>query len=238
MNSHPPLPPCTMLVVAAGRGSRFGGPIPKQYRSLGDEPLILHTLRRLHERPLIDTILPIIAADDGHWPILVEPYLETLPKVRTPVHGGAERQSSVYNGLRALELPAHAWVGIHDGARPLIPQQVLDRLLASRKGCDGVIAALPVADTLKRADGNGFIVKTVDRAQLWQAQTPQIFRYGDILKAHEKAQEDGYLGTDDASLMERINSRVRLVQGDPLDQQITRSEDLAMAERLLRELGN
>ncbi|MBF0589838.1 MAG: 2-C-methyl-D-erythritol 4-phosphate cytidylyltransferase [Magnetococcales bacterium] len=227
--------PCAMLVVAAGRGSRFGGKIPKQYRPLGDMPLLLHTLRRLHSHPLITTITPIISADDGHWLPLMKPHLAALPKVTTPVYGGSERQMSVDNGLRALNLPENAWVGIHDGARPLVSLALLDRLFAGRAECDGVIAALPAADTLKKVDENGMIVATVDRTPIWQAQTPQIFQYGAILEAHRKARENNHLGTDDASLMERVGARVRVTVGDPLNQKITRPEDLAMAERLLKE---
>ena len=226
----------TMLVVAAGQGRRFGGPLPKQYLPLQGRPLLWHTLSRLHEHPDIRRIVPVIAPDgDELWRQWMAGPVRELPKVAPPVTGDRERQLSVYNGLRALELDGSDWVGIHDGARPLVDRALLTRLFAQRGAGDAWIAAIPASDTVKRVDGSGFITETVPREQIWLAQTPQLFRYGLALRAHREAALSGFLGTDDASLVERLGVPVGVVPGHTHNIKVTRADDLGLAAFFLQE---
>lgn len=226
-----------IIVVAAGSGSRFGGPLPKQYLELAGKPVLLHTLKAFHDHSEVATILPVIAAD-GHdlWLRKMEPYLEQLPRVLPPVTGGATRQDSVRLGLLALGLPPDAWVGIHDAARPLPGRDLLGRLFAGRSEACALIAALPAADTVKRVDPNrGIIRETLERSEIWLAQTPQLFRYGTILQLHHRAKDLGFIGTDDASLAEWGGLEVKVVHGDVRNIKITHPRDLELAQRWLQE---
>ncbi|OSM02590.1 2-C-methyl-D-erythritol 4-phosphate cytidylyltransferase [Magnetofaba australis] len=226
--------PCAMVLVAAGRGSRFGGEKPKQYQSLMGHPIILKTLRALHRHPLVTDIIPVLAADDPFWPALTEA-LKQLPKVAKPVIGGAERQDSVRAGLEAARDAGHQWVGIHDAARPGVSTALLDRLFLARAQGDGVIPALPAQDTIKRGDAQGNIVETLDRSQIFLAQTPQVFHLPTILDAHQAAMQAGFFGTDDASLLEWAGKTVKIVEGEMRNLKITRPLDLKIVEYLLGE---
>ena len=226
--------PCAMIVPAAGRGQRFGGPGPKQYQPLFDRPLIVHTLTRLHDHPLIHAIVPVIAPDGKEaWQALA-PWLDKLPKVTAPAIGGAERQISVINGLKALDAAPDSWVGVHDAARPFPSRALLDRLFQARAEFDAIICALPTHDTVKQVNAEGVIEATLDRQRIWRAQTPQIFRYKALMSLHQEAHRTGFLGTDDASLAERADMRVKVVEGDDLNLKVTRPEDALQLETLLK----
>lgn len=226
------------LVVAAGRGSRAGpGNAPKQYRMVGGMPVLRRTLLALSRAPCIDAIQVVIHRDDV-------PLYETcvaglsLPCVLLPpVVGRDTRQRSVLAGLRALGVLAPRHVLIHDAARPFVTRGVIDATVAMlAAGETGAIAALPVVDTLKRAqqDGSGGsrIAETVDRTPLRAAQTPQGFRFAAILEAHENAAKNGPDDlTDDAAVAQWAGHTVRLVAGDPANVKITTSEDLMQADR-------
>ena len=234
----------TMIVLAAGRGRRFGGTLPKQYLPLQSRPILWHSLSRLHQHPKIDTIVPVIAPDGEElWQTIMAPLLAPLPKVTPPVLGGDERQHSVFKALLSLNLPHTAWIGIHDGARPLVEQRVLDHLFQARQQSDAIIPALPASDTIKRIDAHGHILSTLDRETICLAQTPQLFRFGLIFQAHQQAAADGFLGTDDASLVERLNQTtgifypVLVVRGSTKMLKITNPSDQELAEQLLQK-GN
>ncbi|MBF0321477.1 MAG: 2-C-methyl-D-erythritol 4-phosphate cytidylyltransferase [Magnetococcales bacterium] len=227
--------PCTMLVVAAGRGQRFGGVLPKQYREVAGVPLLVHTLTHLHAHPLIDQIVPVISPDGfALWEKILHPYLDRLPKVAFPVAGGRERQHSVRHGLESLTLPPDAWVGIHDGARPWVPRDLLDRLFQARETADALIAALSAHDTVKQVATDHRIGATLNRQEIWLAQTPQIFRYAQILAAHIQAAQEGFIGTDDASLLERQGMPVHVVPGDARTIKVTHPHDEALITFYLR----
>ncbi|MBF0425969.1 MAG: 2-C-methyl-D-erythritol 4-phosphate cytidylyltransferase [Magnetococcales bacterium] len=229
-------PPCSMIVVAAGQGKRFGSTLPKQYRPVSGVPLLVHTLTHLQAHPLINRIVPIIAADGfSLWDAFMSPHLGRLPKVTAPVTGGAERQHSVQRGIEALNLAAEAWIGIHDGARPLVSRTLLDRLFQARDSADALIAALPAQDTIKQVGTDHRITGTLQREEIWLAQTPQIFRYGLIRSALEAAAADGFIGTDDASLVERLGLPVLVVPGDAHNIKVTHPRDEALASLLLAE---
>jgi 2-C-methyl-D-erythritol 4-phosphate cytidylyltransferase/2-C-methyl-D-erythritol 2,4-cyclodiphosphate synthase len=212
------------IVVAAGSGSRAGG--DKQWRTLGGRPVIRWSVEAL-EAAGADEVVVVVAPDALDRAAAA---LAGLTGWRA-VAGGATRAESVVAGLEALTGPASRPVLIHDAARPFLTGEVVTRLLDALSGADGAIAALPVADTLKRGEDEA-IVATVDRAGLWRAQTPQAFRADRLLAAYA-AWPDGEAPTDDASVVERDGGVVRLVAGDPRLMKLTYPEDFAMAETLI-----
>jgi 2-C-methyl-D-erythritol 4-phosphate cytidylyltransferase/2-C-methyl-D-erythritol 2,4-cyclodiphosphate synthase len=217
---------CIALVVAAGRGTRLGGPLPKQYLPLAGRPVLRYSLEALARHPGIDAVRVVFNPDDAaHYEAAVRG-LDLL----APVAGGAARQDSVRLGLESLAAAAPKRVLIHDGARPFLDRGTIDRVLAALDAAPGAIPALPVKDTLKRG-AEGRVVETVDRAQLWRAQTPQGFRYAEILAAHRAAA--GSELSDDAAVAERAGLPVRLVAGSEANVKVTTAEDLHQAARWL-----
>jgi 2-C-methyl-D-erythritol 4-phosphate cytidylyltransferase / 2-C-methyl-D-erythritol 2,4-cyclodiphosphate synthase len=217
---------CIALVVAAGRGTRLGAPLPKQYLPLGGVAVLRHGVRALAEHPSIAAVRVIIHPDDRPHYDSATAGLGLMP----PVNGGAQRQDSVRNGLESLADAAPELVLIHDGARPFLDRPVIDRVLIGLGAHQGAIAALPVRDTVKRGDG-GRIAATIDRSALWRAQTPQGFHYGPIVAAHRAAA--GAELSDDAAVAERAGIDVALVEGSEDNFKVTTMDDLARAERLL-----
>lgn len=222
------------VIVAGGRGERLRGQsdIPKQYLPLAGAPVLAHSLRVLAHHPQIDrTQVVIHPSDRDRYEAAAGPFAAHLAG---PVSGGATRQESVRRGLEAVGVLAPARVLIHDAARPFLTADLVTRLLAALNEHRGAIAAEPVTDTLKRATSDGLIAATVDRANLWRAQTPQAFRFGDILSAHRRAAEAGKdTFTDDAALAEWAGLPVQLVASGGNNMKLTTREDLALAERLL-----
>jgi 2-C-methyl-D-erythritol 4-phosphate cytidylyltransferase len=213
------------VIVAGGAGTRFGGPVRKQYLRIGGEPVLLRAIRPFLHHPRISTVIVVLPPDDvadpPHW-------LADLP-IRI-VAGGAERGDSVLNGLLATPDDA-ASVLIHDGARPFVSTDIIDRVL---EGCadGGAIAAVPVTDTIQQVDAGGVIIHTPDRSALWQAQTPQGFPRAGILAAYRQAAEEGVTGTDDAGLYARFIGPVRVVRGAYDNLKVTRPDDLPIAEAI------
>jgi 2-C-methyl-D-erythritol 4-phosphate cytidylyltransferase len=155
-------------------------------------------------------------------------------KVRAIVPGGKERQNSVLNGLRAIDgTEEDAIILIHDGVRPIITRHILEHAVATAREYDGALVAVPAKDTVKVVE-NGIVKDTPPRETIWLAQTPQAFRYGVIRAAHEMADAEGFLGTDDASLVERMGNEVHIVIGDYRNIKITTPEDLVLAEAFLK----
>ncbi|MBV8168785.1 MAG: bifunctional 2-C-methyl-D-erythritol 4-phosphate cytidylyltransferase/2-C-methyl-D-erythritol 2,4-cyclodiphosphate synthase [Alphaproteobacteria bacterium] len=223
--------PVIALIVAAGRGRRFGDPLPKQYQPLLGRPVLWHTARAFLGHPRIDAVRVVIGADDR---ALYDEAVGDLALLE-PVIGGAERQDSVRLGLESLRAQAPGIVLIHDAARPLVGAAVIDRAIDGLAEHDGTLAAVPVTDTVKRADGTR-VVDTVDRTHLWRAQTPQAFRYAAILAAHHKAV--GQKLSDDAAVAEQAGLRVGVTLGDEINVKITTQEDLQRVEQhLLARLG-
>lgn len=216
---------CVALVVAAGRGRRFGGEIPKQYRDLAGRPVLHHTLAAFAGHPRIDGVRAVIHPDDRDLYDAAAGELDLLD----PVPGGGERQDSVRLGLESFEALAPQRVLIHDGARPLLDAATIDRTLDALAENVGAIAALPVADTLKR-EADGCCADTVDRSAMWRAQTPQGFHYDAILAAHRDCA--GRALTDDAAVAEAAGLKVALVMGDEDNFKVTTEQDLARASRL------
>jgi 2-C-methyl-D-erythritol 4-phosphate cytidylyltransferase/2-C-methyl-D-erythritol 2,4-cyclodiphosphate synthase len=216
---------CVALVVAAGRGSRAGGGVPKQYRGLGPQPVLRWSLERFLRHPRVAAVRAVIHPDDR---ALYEEAARGLDLLE-PVSGGATRQDSVRLGLESLAELAPATVLIHDAARPFVDDATIGRTLDALAHAPGAIAAVPVADTIKRDDG-GRIAGTVDRNGLWRAQTPQGFRFADILAAHRAAA--GAELSDDAAVAERAGLAVSLVAGSEMNAKITSEDDLQRAALL------
>ncbi len=213
-----------VLVVAAGRGRRFGGDVPKQYLDLAGRPVLRHSLAAFAANPEIDAVRAVIHPDDRQ---LYDAAAAGLG-LGEPVPGGAQRQDSVRLGLESLAELDPDIVLIHDGARPFADAGTIGRVIAAMKDHPGAIPAVPVADTLKRGQ-DGMIAGTVDRAGLWRAQTPQGFRFADILAAHRAAA--GRELTDDAAVLEAAGRPVALVMGSEDNVKITTTADLERARR-------
>ncbi|ABB30309.1 2-C-methyl-D-erythritol 4-phosphate cytidylyltransferase [Geobacter metallireducens RCH3] len=224
------------LIPAAGMGKRMGASINKQYLLLGGMPILARTLEVFERSPLVDGIFVVIPADE--IPFCREQVVERhgFSKVRSIVAGGAERQQSVLNGLRAMEGTAGEYdvILIHDGVRPFVTEDILGRATATARENDGALVAVPAKDTVKVVE-DGIITATPSRETLWLAQTPQAFRYGVIRAAHEVADAERFLGTDDAMLVERLGRQVRIVLGDYRNVKITTPEDMVLAEAFIKE---
>lgn len=219
-----------VLIVAAGRGTRAGGGVPKQYQRLGDQLILSRTLSQFLDHPRIGAVAVVIhPADEA----LYRQAAGEHPKLRPVVHGGAERQDSVRNGLEALAPLAPDLVLIHDAVRPFVSPPLIDRVIEALAADPAVLPAVPVTDTLKRADAAGFVVETVPREPLRAAQTPQGFRFADILAAHRRAQHAAAPYTDDTAVAEAVGIAVRLVTGEPENIKLTTALDIAAAQRRL-----
>jgi 2-C-methyl-D-erythritol 4-phosphate cytidylyltransferase len=226
-----------ILVPAAGTGSRMGTAINKQYLTLADRPILAHTLHLFDGHPDVDCIHLIspLAEIDYCRRQVVERYAFT--KIRSIIAGGAERQDSVRNGLQNCGAAANDIVLIHDGARPFFPSALLPELVAAAARVGACVAGVPVKDTIKEV-ADSLILGTPDRGRLWQAQTPQAFRFALIRDAHEQAVRDGFRGTDDASLVERLGHPVAILAGSYRNIKITTPEDLILAEAFLKTPAN
>lgn len=220
------------VVPAAGIGSRMASDRPKQYLPLQDKTVIEHSLRHLLSHDLIEAVYLPLAEHDEYWPELA---ISQHPKINT-VLGGAERADSVLNALKAMANVAsdRDWVLVHDAARPCLQQQSLNHLIESlSEDSSGGILANPVNDTIKKVAQGEEIVETVDRSELWQAQTPQMFRYGVLRKSLQQALIAQSKITDEASAVEWAGHTAKVVSGPSDNIKITRAEDLSLAEFIL-----
>ena len=219
------------IVPAAGSGARFGAEKPKQYLDLLGRPLIYHTLKVLTASPDIERVWVVLSPDDREWGQY--DWSELGPKLETLRCGGATRAESVSNGLQAAAMVAgdDDWVLVHDAARPCLSLAMLDALFSElAEDPVGGILAVPVADTIKRADSEQRVAATEPRDGLWQAQTPQMFRYGQLKKALEMTSNV----TDEAGAIEAAGLKPRLVKADSTNLKVTYPADLALAAMILR----
>jgi len=220
------------IIPAAGLGKRIGD-VKKPYLELAGKPMLVHTLIVFQNCPLINKIIVVAAAGDENKCLqdIVIPY--KFDKVYKVVVGGDTRQESVFNGLRSLPSDTHI-VLIHDCARPFVKEEMIKNTVDAAILWGAATVAIPVKDTIKEADGDNFVVKTIDRQKLWSIQTPQAFKYDLILKAHLYALENNIKVTDDASLIEEFRShRVKLVMGTEENMKITTPGDLDIARAML-----
>ncbi|MDD2667083.1 2-C-methyl-D-erythritol 4-phosphate cytidylyltransferase [Zoogloea sp.] len=222
---------CFAIVPAAGSGSRMRSEQPKQYLSLLGQPLIRHTLAALCASPVIDRVYVVLSVGDQEWDR--HDWTSFGTRLVPLFCGGASRADSVLNGLRAIadDTSESDWVLVHDAARPCLAPWHIENLVRELIHDEvGGILALPVADTLKQADSHQHIAATVPRDGLWQAQTPQMFRYVMLKRALESARNV----TDEASAIEAMGLRPRLVRGDPTNLKVTYPLDLHLAEWILQ----
>jgi 2-C-methyl-D-erythritol 4-phosphate cytidylyltransferase len=223
------------VVPAAGRGTRFGGNVPKQYLQLAGKPLLLHTLEALAAHPRIAGLMIALAPADAHWTGLAT--LNDKP-VLTSI-GGGERADSVLAGLLALreKVQDANFILVHDAARPCVRQEDITRLIDLGIAAGGALLAAPLRDTLKRADAGNLSVATESREARWRALTPQMFRYGELVAALESARIADIAVTDEAMAMERSGHRPLLVEGAETNIKVTTPADFALAEYLIAGAG-
>jgi 2-C-methyl-D-erythritol 4-phosphate cytidylyltransferase len=222
-----------LLLAAAGTGTRLGAGRPKALVEIAGEPLLVWTLRRFHEMRLARgaVVLATPGAEEEFSAVLENAGLD---EGITIVAGGAERQLSVQNGLAALA-PDTGIVVIHDAARPFVSERSVRGAIEAAATCGAATVALPAVDTILMGDEDAFLESTPPRERMWLCQTPQVFRRAMIVDAHERAQKDGILVTDDASLVKRYGNPVKLVAGDVDNFKVTTPADIARAEAMLAE---
>ncbi len=224
-----------VIIVAAGSGKRMRSAIAKQYIELKGRTILSYTIETFNNSENIDDIVLVTSSDavDYVRREIIEKY--GFDKVRTIVEGGAERQDSVYKGLKAVDSDTDV-VLIHDGVRPFVADKYIAELESIAMEFGGCVLGAPVKDTIKVCDSEGYITDTPKRETLWLAQTPQCFKYDIIMKAYEKAEKEGYRGTDDSMLAERLGIRIKMVKGDYDNIKITTPEDLYMGEVILENI--
>ena len=223
----------SVVIVSAGRGSRMKADINKQFLKLQNKEVIAHTIDKFYNNENRGEIIVVVREDEAEFfkINIIEKYGYKNIKI---AFGGSERQDSVYNGLKMVDENCKI-VLIHDGARPFVNNETIDSAIESAKENKCVIVGVPVKDTIKVIDENNNVCDTPDRSTLWSIQTPQVFDYSLIMKAHEKAREDNYYGTDDSMLMEYFGQKVKVVEGSYNNIKITTPEDLKIGEEILRD---
>ena len=220
------------IIVAAGKGIRMNDLTRKQYLDLAGRPILAHSVMVFDTFELIDKIFLVVPKEDiDYCRKNIVPLME-LRNGLNLVPGGEQRQNSVYNGLQAMDKKTDTVV-IHDGVRPFIQPDELESCILGARKFGACILGIPVGDTVKCVDESGFIEKTLSRDSIWLAQTPQAFKYELIIKAHETARRDGYTGSDDASLVERLGVGVKIIRGSKNNIKITVREDLVIARAML-----
>ena len=217
-----------LIIPAAGAGSRMGDVLPKQYLRLAGKPMIAHIIQVFLNHPRIASIHLALNPADEFWRSLT---LEPASKLKLHYTGGESRATTVLNTLNAIDVAVDDWVLVHDAARPGLTHQMLDKLLSELEHDPvGGLLALPLADTLKQSDAFNHVAKTIPRAQLWQAQTPQMFRYGLLKQALTSYNGQS---TDEAEAVEALGLQPKLVQGELRNLKVTYPQDLTLLEALL-----
>ena len=221
------------IIVAAGQGVRAGAGDLKQFRELGGVPVVVHTLRRFEECASVGrTILVVPAAGAAGFAEFARDH--GLRKLAHVVAGGRTRTESVWRGLRTIDAATARVVAVHDGVRPLVTPAEIDATVRAAEAVGAAVLVAPLTDTVKEVE-NDLVKSTPPRADLRRALTPQCFRYELLRRAYESALAEGLDATDDSALVERLGAPVAVVEGDARNIKLTRAEDFALAEILLRE---
>lgn len=225
----------TAIILSAGNGSRMNSKIKKQYMLVDGKPIIWYTLKAFQESAVDEIVLVTGKNEIGYCRELIEK--SAFTKVKYIVAGGKERYDSVYEGL--LETKGSEYVLIHDGARPLVSQSVIKQSIDKVQKCKACVVAVRVKDTIKRVNGNGEVVETPNRNELWAIQTPQTFEYKLVRECYEKMFDDSTEGiTDDAMVVEKYsNKKVVVVEGEYSNVKITTPEDIDTAEKILKKVS-
>lgn len=223
--------PYQVIIPAAGQGKRMGAGKNKLLLDLNGMPLIIHTLRVFESDEECDgIILAIHPQDEVEFKALLKTY--QITKVKKVISGGKERQHSIYNALKAIN--GDGIILVHDAARPFVKKEHIHCLTKTAEKYGAAIIGVPAKDTIKKVS-DGKVVETVERSSLWAIQTPQAFRMSILLKAYESAEKESFLGTDDASLVERLSIPINMVEGDYDNIKLTTPEDLFFAEAILKK---
>ncbi|HEY5615193.1 MAG TPA: 2-C-methyl-D-erythritol 4-phosphate cytidylyltransferase [Bacteroidota bacterium] len=225
-------PKVSVIVPAAGSGSRLGGSVKKQFIKLENKPVLIHTLQRFEHCTDVDEIAVAIPEEFiVEMEKLVSQY--RLHKVRRVVIGGTKRQDSVLNALNKLALKDSDIVLVHDGVRPFIESKRISQLVKACRTHDAVVLAVQPKDTVRRSNGGRFFDQTLDRSALWLVQTPQVFKAGILLKAFAKARKDKFYSTDEVALVERLGVKAKIIEGSYDNIKITTKEDLELGSLIL-----
>ena len=219
-----------VIILAAGSGKRMMADKNKILLDLGDRPIIAHTIARFYDHPMVrKIILAIREEDEDQIDSIIATYgFNDIVKVV----GGAERQDSIYNCIEVLSDDTHILL-IHDGARPFVDEDIITRSILETIECGATCVGVPSKDTVKIVDQEGLVIDTPDRSQVWCAQTPQTFSFDLIREAHTRARQESFLGTDDASLVERYGHKVKMIMGSYMNNKITTPEDIKQARYIL-----
>ena len=223
----------SVVIVSAGRGSRMKADINKQFLKLKGKEVIAHTIDKFYNNKNIDEIVVVVKEDEADFfrRNIIDKYGYKNIKI---AFGGKERQDSVFNGLKAVNERCDI-VLIHDGARPFVTDEIIKNSIECAKKNKCVIVGVPVKDTIKIINKDNEVCDTPNRSTLWSIQTPQVFEYLSIIKAHKIAKEKSYYGTDDSMLMEYLGYNVEVIEGSYNNIKITTPEDLKIGEEILNE---
>lgn len=226
----------TAVFPAAGQGRRMNVGMNKVFLELAGKPILVHTLLRFSASAEIDNLVVVVAEEDVSS---IRRLLSHVPGLKPfqVVAGSTERQYSIANGLAVVPEESDI-VLVHDAARPLTSVDTIDGVVQGARDVGGAVAAVPAKSTIKLVDDDGLVVKTPPRDKVWEVQTPQGFRKDILLAAYQKAKDDGFLGTDDSSLVERLAVPVKVVSSDYKNIKVTTLEDLLIAEVFLKEEGD
>lgn len=221
-----------VIIVAAGSGSRMKANINKQFIKLNDKEIIAYTIEKFYNNKNINDIVVVIKEDEAEFfqQEILDKYNFDNIKI---AYGGKERQDSVYNGIKALDKNCK-YVLVHDGARPFVNEDIINRSLEEVKQFKSVVVGVPVKDTIKVVNSNNYIIDTPNRSTLWSVQTPQAFDYNIIKRAYEDAFDNDFYGTDDAMLVERIGYTVKMIYGSYNNIKVTTPEDIDMGTQILK----
>lgn len=222
------------IIVAAGKGSRMSGSVRKQYIALDGIPILGHTLNLFDRCAMVNQMIVVVPDEDLDFCRKEILSCAKIQKDLNLIAGGAQRQDSVYNALQVIEAD-EGIVIVHDGVRPFVRQGQLAACINGAAEMGACILGIPAFDTVKKINPKNEIIKTHQRDMLWLAQTPQVFEINLIKKAHEKAKQEGFAGTDDASLVERLGAVVKIIPGSRSNMKITNSEDLNLARAIMKD---
>ena len=226
-------PISTAVIVAAGKGKRMGTKISKQFLPLGEKEILAHTVEKFEKADAIRDII-LVTGKEAVQDVREMAREYGWKKIYAVTEGGKERQDSVFLGLQQVPQDTEV-VLIHDGVRPFVTAEILERSIAVAAQMGGCVAGVPAKDTIKVCNAQGLAVATPERSTLWQIQTPQTFRKEEIISAYQAARADGFLGTDDASVLEHSGYPVQVIMGSYRNIKITTKEDLLIGEAFLKE---
>jgi len=221
------------IIPAAGLGVRMGKSLPKQFLQINGKSILRHTIDAFEKCGIFTSLVLVAPADDIETASRECADIKVASRV---VAGGKTRQDSVFEGLKALDADVDIVV-VHDGVRPFVSRRMIRESVDSAREFGAAVTAIPVSDTIKRVNPQGFVDHTVDRDGLWRIQTPQAFQYSLLRQAMEKATADSYYGTDEGSLVEYVGKAVKIINGSELNIKITKPEDLILGETIA-DAGN